>query len=102
MQIVKNGDTTLESQNEFTKKFKYNEIELYVSKAFDEESDRHFLVNSIPKIEDLGVANIQLPIVFESEEERNKVFDGLDVNEAKSFLDALIEQIKQQKENLEK
>jgi hypothetical protein len=102
MQIVKNGDTTLESQNEFTKKFKYNEIELYVSKAFDEESDAHFLVNSIPKIEDLGVANIQLPIAFESEEERNRVFDGLDVNEAKSFLDALIEQIKQQKENLEK
>ena len=102
MQIVKNGDITLVSENEFTKIFKYNEIELYVSKAYDEESDRHFLVASIPKIEELNVGNIQQPLVFDSEPTRDKSFDNLDVNIAKSFLDDVIAEIQKQKKDAEK
>lgn len=102
MQIVKNGDITLVSENEFTKIFKYNEIELYVSKAYDEESDRHFLVASIPKIEELNVGNIQQPLVFDSEPTRDKSFDNLDVNVAKRFLDDVITEIQKQKKDAEK
>ena len=102
MQIVKNGDITLVSENEFTKIFKYNEIELYVSKAYDEESDRHFLVASIQKIEELNVGNIQQPLVFDSEPTRDKSFDNLDVNIAKSFLDDVIAEIQKQKKDAEK
>ena len=102
MQIVKNGDTSLVSKNDFTKVFKYKEIELYISKAYDDESDRHFLVASIPKIDELNVGNIQQPLVFINEEERDKTFESLDVNIAQKFLDDVIAEIKQQKQNAEK
>jgi len=102
MKIVKNGDTTLVSENEFTKIFNCNGVELYISKAYDDESDRHFLVASIPQIEELGVGNIQQPIVYENEEMRNNTFESLDVVVAQKFVEDVISEIKKQKENAEK
>lgn len=101
MKIVKSGDISLVSENEFTKIFKYNDIDLYISKAYDDESDRHFLVASIPKIEELNVGNIQQPFVFENEEARDESFKNLDINVAKGFLDSVIEEIKKQKKAVE-
>jgi len=85
------------SENEFTKAFRYNNIEMYVSKAYDEDSDKHFLINSIPRIPDVNVEAIQYPMVFENERQRNDTFAELDMFLAKNFIDSLIGTIKAQK-----
>ena len=100
MKIVKSGDISLESENEFTKIFKYRDIELFMSKAYDEETDKHFLVASIPEISELQVQTIQLPILYDSELERDESFKNLDTTQAKTFLDNIIEQIKEQKKEV--
>ncbi len=65
-----------------------------MSKAYDEDSDKHFLISSVKEIPELKVQQIQYPIIFDTEYERNSYFDDLDVNSAKDFLERLIEQIK--------
>ena len=97
MKVVKNGEISLESENEFTKVFKYKDIDLFMSKAYDEDTDKHFLVASMPKIPELNVEMIQLPIQYESEGERDESFKNLDLVQAKNFLDNIISQIREQK-----
>lgn len=96
-----NEKIKLISENEFTKHYKYEEkdIDCYLSKAFDEETDKHFLVASIPRIPELNAMHIQYPMVFENEAERNKFFEDFD---ALDFLDYLLEQMKQQIEQAKK
>jgi hypothetical protein len=72
--------TTLLANNNITKTFKAiskvgGEIDVFITKAFDEDTSKHFLVINIPFIPLLGVERIQLPISFESEEFRNNAFD---------------------------
>jgi len=72
--------TTLLANNNITKTFKTiskvgGEIDVFITKAFDEDSSKHFIVINIPFIPKLGVERIQLPVSFESEEFRNKAFD---------------------------
>jgi len=71
------------SQNEVGKTFEIKsevsgDVTMFVNKAFDEDSDAHFLVVSIRELPLLGVANIQYPIKFDTEEQRNDAF----INEA--------------------
>jgi len=80
------------SENEFTKHYKYEEsIDCVLSKAYDEETDKHFLVASIPKIEELNALHIQYPMVFENESERNEHFETFN---AQLFIDNLLEEMK--------
>lgn len=71
---------TLVANNNITKTFKAiskvgGEIDVFITKAFDDESSTHFIIINIPTIPALNVNEIQLPVSFESEEIRNNSFD---------------------------
>jgi hypothetical protein len=95
------------SENEFTKHFKWEskDIDCYLSKAYDEETDKHFLVVSIPKIQEFNAMHIQEAFVFESEIDRNDFFQSFSVDSAteflKSLLDRMNDQIEKAKEQAE-
>ena len=92
----------LTSENEFSKSFKFDdEVELFVSKALDDESGgfQHYLICSVKELPDLGVANIQYPMAFKEEEDRNRVFDEF---QPVAFMDQLRSMIKKQKEEAKK
>ena len=97
----KNEKVKIVSENEFTKHYNYEEKEIncYLSKAYDEETDKHFLVVSIPKIQELNASHIQFPMGFENEAERNEYFESFN---ALLFIDGLLEQMKIQIENAKK
>ena len=90
-----NDKVKLVSENEFTKHHKYEEkeIDCYLSKAYDEESKKHFLVASMPKIPELNAIHIQYPMVFDTEEERNEFFDNFN---ALDFMEFILDQMKVQ------
>jgi hypothetical protein len=76
-------EVKLVSQNEVGKTFEVKsevsgEFTMFLNKAFDEDSDAHFLVVAIRELPLLGIANIQYPIKFDTEEQRNDAF----INEA--------------------
>jgi hypothetical protein len=87
----------LESQNDVQKIFKSQDIDVYVGKAFDEETDKHFLIFSIPVIPEVNVQHIQFPYVFDTEKERDEVFTHLEVNYISEFIEKLIAQIEENK-----
>jgi len=88
-----NEKVKIVSENEFTKHYKYEEkeIDCYLSKAYDEQTDKHFLVASIPKIQELSAMHIQFPMLFENEAERNEHFQTFN---ALLFIEGLLEQMK--------
>lgn len=81
--------------NDFTKKFLYGDVELYVSKAFDEKSKFHCLLFSIPIIPELGVEQVSYPMEFQTEEYRDEMFEKLD---ATLIMERIYEQIIKNKE----
>lgn len=85
----------MESQNEFTKIFNYGNIKLFISKAYDDVDDKHFITASIPEIPECNVAHVQFPIPFDNEPLRNTEFDNFDVNVATHFIEGVINQIKE-------
>jgi hypothetical protein len=87
----------LESQNEVQKIFKSIDIDVYVGKAFDDETNKHFLIFSIPIIPEANVQHIQFPYIFETEKERDEVFTHLEENYISEFVDKLIIQINENK-----
>lgn len=92
----------LVSENKFSKIFKIGNIDLYVAKAFDEESNIHFIVCSIPIIEEITARDIQYPVYCESETSRDIMFDNFDIPFAEGFIDALIKEIMENNEKSEK
>jgi hypothetical protein len=92
----------LVSENKFSKIFKIGEIDLYVAKAFDEESNVHFIVCSIPVIKEITAINIQYPVYCQSEVSRDAMFDNFDIPFAEGFIDALIKEIKENDEKSKK
>lgn len=87
----------LESQNDVQKIFKSHDVDVYVGKAFDEETDKHFLIFSIPVIPEASVQHIQFPYIFETEKERDEVFTHLEENYIAEFVEKLITQINENK-----
>jgi hypothetical protein len=87
----------LESQNEVQKIFKSHNVDVYVGKAYDEDSDKHFLIFSIPLIPEANVQHIQYPYVFDTEKKRDEVFTHLEENYISEFIDKLITQINENK-----
>jgi hypothetical protein len=87
----------IESQNEVQKIFKSHDVDVYVGKAFDEETDKHFLIFSIPLIPEANVQHIQFPYIFETEKERDEVFTHLEENYISEFVEKLITQINENK-----
>ena len=97
MKVVKMQDIELESENEFTKIFVYKQnVKLFFSKAYDEDTHKHFVVASIPEIEETRTAQISYPFMFDVESERDEFFKNFELGSAKQFIDDLIEHIKAQ------
>ena len=90
----------LESQNDVQKIFKSHDVDVYVGKAFDEETDKHFLIFSIPVIPEANVQHIQFPYVFDTEKERDDVFVNLDDKYITVFVEKLIGQIEENKKQV--
>jgi hypothetical protein len=85
----------LEKENDVQKIFKSEDIDVYVGKAFDEDSDKHFLIFSIPLIPEANVQHIQYPYVFDTEKERDEIFTHLEHNYISEFVERLINQIRE-------
>jgi hypothetical protein len=103
MKLTKIEGVELIAENEFSKSFKINDsIELYIAKAIDEEIDKHYIVASIPFIQEVQAERIQYPIVFDTPEERDEAFVKFDLNFAKTFIHDLTTFIREQREKNEK
>jgi hypothetical protein len=89
----------LESQNENTKIFNFNdkEIMLYISRAYDEESGRHFLTYDIPEIASLNVQRISDLKEFESAEVRDLLFTSIDERWVEIYIKKLVIHINENK-----
>jgi hypothetical protein len=103
MEIVVKNESPKEiemlSRNEFTKVFKYkNEVDMFVSKAIDEEIDKHYFVVSIPDIPETRTLQLTYPWEFDTPEERDYHFEIFDEAKAQKFMEDLIEHIKKQNE----
>lgn len=78
-------------KNEFSKTYRKESISIYIAKAYDKDTKKHFVVISIPEIEHLNVIKLQLPIAFDFAEQRDLFFDGFEPDE---FLPLLEQKIK--------
>ena len=87
----------IESQNDVQKIFTSHDVDVYVGKAFDEETNKHFLIFSIPVIPEVNVQHIQFPYIFETEKERDEVFTHLEENYIAEFVAKLLTQINENK-----
>jgi hypothetical protein len=100
MKVLKNA--TLQSKNDYTKIFHYNNIEVYLSKAIDEDTNRHFLIASIPNIEEVNCQSITYPLTYASEKERDEAFELFDEYMAVDLIEGIISFIKEQAEKNKK
>jgi hypothetical protein len=89
----------LESQNENTKIFNFNdkEVMLYISRAYDEDTNKHFLTYDIPEISALNVQKISDLKEFESSEVRDLLFESIDEKWVEFYIKKLIIHINQNK-----
>lgn len=97
----------LVAENEFSKQFKLEgDIDLFLSKAVDDETSKHYIVTSIPIIKEVNCEHIQYPLQFDTEEERDNAFNNFDFKVALNYVAETIrfikEQIEKNKENEEK
>ena len=104
MKVVKIKGVELVAENEFSKQFKLDgDIDLYLNKAVDDETDKHYIVTSIPIIKEVNCEHIQYPIQFNTSEERDNAFNNFDLNYALNYVAETIrfikEQIEKNKEN---
>jgi len=90
----------LVSENEFTKVFKVDDVDIYVSKAHDEDSGMWYFIISIPIIPKLGVEHIKFPIAFNSKEEMEQGFPQLTPDWASKFLEDAIEYIENNRKEI--
>jgi hypothetical protein len=87
------------SRNEFTKVFKYkNEVDMFVSKAVDDEIDKHYFVVNIPEIAETRTLQLTYPWEFDTPEERDYHFEIFDEEKAQKFMEDLIAHIHAQNE----
>jgi len=94
--------STLVSENEFTKVFKIDEVDMYVSQAFDEESSLHYLICSIPEIPIINVSHIQFPISFNTKQEMQQAFkEQVTPDWASKFLMDAIQHIEDNRQKAE-
>jgi hypothetical protein len=92
----------LVSESKFTKHFELNDIQLFIHKAYDEDSDKHFITPCIPFINELNIQDLKDSLVFENEAERDIAFENWDVDFADYYIQFTIEKIKKQNAENEK
>lgn len=71
------------SGNEFSKSYKWNDLEVFVLKASNEDAPqyKHLVIVTIPEISILDVKEIKYPFSFETEVERDFFYNTFDCNE---------------------
>jgi hypothetical protein len=87
----------IKAENEFSKTFDNGEIQLYIAKAHDEDTNKHYIVCSVPFIKEVDAQEIQYPLEYETEEDRDATFSIFNEAEASQFIYELINFIKEQK-----
>ena len=88
-------ESVLLSDNGFTKIFKVRgDIDLFLSKAVDEESDKHYIVATIREISELNAHGIQFPYEYNTESDRDNAYIVYGTQEAKDFVEFSIQFIK--------
>lgn len=90
----------LVAENEFSKTFKSEDIEVYLAKAYDEEAQSHYLIASIPFIPEAKVEAITYPMPFPNEQERDSLFSAFNTQDCSDMIDTLIGFMKEQTEYL--
>ena len=85
-------------ENKFSKTYRKESISIYIAKAYDEDTKKHFVVISIPEIAHLNVIKLQLPIAFDFAEQRDLFFDGF---EPDLFMPLLEQKIKDNRKSSE-
>lgn len=99
---MKKVTSELVSENEFTKVFKIDDVDMFISQAFDEETNLHYLIISIPEIPKIGVSHIQFPIAFNLKEEMQQAFkEQLTPDWASKFLSDAIQHIEENRKKAE-
>ena len=96
MKIIK--DAEFVSGNEFSKQFKYGNVDVYFNKAYDEDSKKHYIIASIPNIEEVNVSHLNYPFEFETSEDRDFAFDDFDGSKVTLLVEGAIDFIKEQQE----
>ena len=96
--VIRIYNFTLESENEFSKIFKDGDLGVYLSKAYDEDDDKHYLVASIPHIKEVDASEIKYPFKFDTSEERDEAFDSFDTKTTSEFMRDLVKFIVEQQE----
>ena len=95
--MYKHKDPHFVMGNEFKCTFEWNEHVLSIMKAADEETDSHYIVAYVPEIKELGVQQINFPMYFQTQQQRDFEFDDFSVTD---FMNYLISEIKnRQNEN---
>jgi hypothetical protein len=97
--ILPEEKTVLLEENEFSKHFNHRgDIDLYIAKAVDSETNKHYIVSTIREIKELNAHGIQFPFEFKTEKQRDKEFKNYGLKEAKMFIDYTIRFIKEKDE----
>lgn len=90
---------TLQIDDGICKGFKNEEgLDIFVNKAIDEEKGMHALLVFVPKVPEFNIIQVQQPVFYESEAERDRVYTE-EINDAfvNDFWNNLINHIKEQK-----
>jgi hypothetical protein len=90
------------SESKFSKHFELDNINLHIHKAFDEDSDKHFIIPCIPNIEELNINDLKDSLVFDNEAERDIAFENWDLEFSNYYVSFTIEKIKKQNAENEK
>jgi hypothetical protein len=71
-----------------------NDVDIFVNKGFDEDTNAHFLIVYIPKDEKLGVTQLMNPIQYPSEKDRDDAFEN-NINDtfANEFYKAVVNHV---------
>jgi hypothetical protein len=108
MKVVHNSSKEVKSKaklieaNDFSKSFEYGDIKLFIGKAFDEETDKHFVILSLPEIAEVNAHNVQFPVDFNSEKERDDAFYEMNEQYAEVVIGEIVREIKQRNAETEK
>jgi len=89
------------SENKFTKVFKTeDDVEIFVSKAVDEDSNMHFIMCMIKEIPALKIGGIKQPYGYSTEAQRDVAFNTFGVDVAQGFYDSLVDFVTKQNDKL--
>lgn len=94
---------TLKIDDGICKGFKNEEeVDFFINKAYDEDTDKHALLIYIPKIPAYNILHVQQPLFYESEAERDTIYnENMNDEFVNAWWETLINQIEEQRKSNE-